>query len=87
MSQVLEESPLKHQIARGARSSDHRLRFHAAGPLTLHPSQWTPFGAVGAPKRPPSGARNLKVFDILDFGLHGNQKWDRLGESHARTSS
>jgi hypothetical protein len=27
--------------------------------------------------------RNLKVFDVLDFDVFSNQKWDRLGESHA----
>ena len=27
--------------------------------------------------------RNLKVFDILDFDVFSNQKWDRLHESHA----
>ncbi|SFI98066.1 SnoaL-like polyketide cyclase [Phyllobacterium sp. CL33Tsu] len=26
---------------------------------------------------------NLKTFDTLDFDVYTNQKWDRLGESHA----
>jgi SnoaL-like polyketide cyclase len=26
---------------------------------------------------------NLKTFDTLDFDVFSNQKWDRLGESHA----
>ena len=28
--------------------------------------------------------RNLKVFDVLDFDVFSNQRWDRLGESHAK---
>jgi len=43
------------------------------------------------PKYPPSAPerqqpaveRNLKVFDMLDFDVFSNQKWDRLHESHA----
>ncbi len=29
--------------------------------------------------------RNLETFDELDFDVFTHQKWDRLGESHART--
>ena len=28
--------------------------------------------------------RNLHTFDTLDFDVFSNQKWDRLGESHAK---
>ena len=35
-------------------------------------------------KQVPSGERNLKIFDTLDFDVFSNQKWDRLGESHAQ---
>jgi hypothetical protein len=28
--------------------------------------------------------RNLKTFDTLDFDVFSNQKWERLGESHAK---
>jgi SnoaL-like polyketide cyclase len=28
--------------------------------------------------------KNLKLFDVLDFDVFSNQKWDRLGESHAK---
>jgi predicted ester cyclase len=28
-------------------------------------------------------AANLKTFDTLDFDVYSNQKWERLGESHA----
>jgi predicted ester cyclase len=31
----------------------------------------------------PAVEQNLKVFDTLDFDVFSNQKWDRLGESHA----
>ena len=32
----------------------------------------------------PEVEKHLKVFDVLDFDVFSNQKWDRLGESHAR---
>lgn len=32
----------------------------------------------------PAVEKNLKVFDMLDFDVFSNQKWDRLGESHAQ---
>lgn len=28
--------------------------------------------------------KNLKTFDVLDFDVFSNQKWDRLSESHAQ---
>src|SRR5947208_12685949 len=38
-----------------------------------------------APERQaPAVERNLKVFDVLDFDVFSNQKWDRLHESHAK---
>jgi predicted ester cyclase len=37
-----------------------------------------------APERQaPAVEQKLKVFDILDFDVFSNQKWDRLHESHA----
>ncbi|HWZ29582.1 MAG TPA: ester cyclase [Gemmatimonadales bacterium] len=35
------------------------------------------------PQAPAVEAR-LHVFDVLDFDVFSNQKWDRLGESHAQ---
>lgn len=32
----------------------------------------------------PDVEKNLKVFDVLDFDVFSGQKWDRLGESHAK---
>jgi predicted ester cyclase len=32
----------------------------------------------------PEVERNLKTFDTLDFDVFSNQKWERLGESHAK---
>ncbi|MHA7968203.1 ester cyclase [Rhizobium sp. CAU 1783] len=29
-------------------------------------------------------AKNLETFDTLDFDVYTHQKWDRLGESHAK---
>jgi SnoaL-like polyketide cyclase len=35
-------------------------------------------------KQAPAVERNLHVFDVLDFDVFTNQKWDRLQETHAR---
>src|SRR6266852_4945539 len=35
-------------------------------------------------KQVPAVEKNLKVFDTLDFDVFSNQKWERLGESHAK---
>ena len=35
-------------------------------------------------KQAPEVEKNLEVFDTLDFDVFSNQKWDRLGESHAK---
>src|SRR2546427_7355552 len=35
-------------------------------------------------KQAPGVEKNLKTFDTLDFDVFSNQKWDRLGESHAK---
>ena len=35
-------------------------------------------------KQAPAVEKNLKIFDTLDFDVFSNQKWDRLGESHAQ---
>ena len=32
----------------------------------------------------PAVEARLHVFDVLDFDVFSNQKWDRLGESHAQ---
>src|SRR5258706_4593187 len=37
-----------------------------------------------AQKQAPAVEKRLKVFDVLDFDVFSNQKWDRLGESHAK---
>jgi len=34
--------------------------------------------------QPPAAESNLKTFDVLDFDVFSNQKWDRLQESHAQ---
>jgi hypothetical protein len=35
-------------------------------------------------KQAPAVERNLHVFDVLDFDVFTNQKWDRLQETHAK---
>lgn len=38
-----------------------------------------------APQRQhPAVEKNLKTFDVLDFDVFSNQKWERLHESHAK---
>jgi SnoaL-like polyketide cyclase len=35
-------------------------------------------------RQAPAVERDLKTFDVLDFDVFSNQKWDRLEESHAQ---
>ena len=35
-------------------------------------------------KQAPNVEKHLKIFDTLDFDVFSNQKWERLGESHAK---
>jgi len=35
-------------------------------------------------KQVPAVEKHLKVFDVLDFDVFSNQKWNRLAESHAK---
>jgi hypothetical protein len=38
-----------------------------------------------APERQAAAVeKNLRIFDVLDFDVFSNQKWDRLQESHAK---
>jgi SnoaL-like polyketide cyclase len=44
-----------------------------------------PLYPPSAPQRQqPAVERHLKTFDLLDFDVFSNQKWDRLQESHAK---
>ena len=40
-------------------------------------------GEFGKAVDPGQPAKNIQVFDTLDFDVFSNQKWDRLKESHA----
>jgi len=55
-----------------ARASDQSPVEHPMYPAPAHEKQAS---AV---------EKNLKVFDTLDFDVFSNQKWERLGESHAK---
>src|SRR5438445_4734756 len=55
-----------------ARASDQSPVEHPMYPPPVHEKQAS---AV---------EKNLKVFDTLDFDVFSNQKWERLGESHAK---
>lgn len=41
------------------------------------------FPAPPPEQQAPAVEQRLKVFDALDFDVFSNQKWNRLGESHA----
>jgi predicted ester cyclase len=48
-------------------------------------AQWSSSTPPPAQQRQtPAVEKNLEVFDTLDFDVFSNQKWDRLGESHAK---
>jgi hypothetical protein len=40
-------------------------------------------GEFGRAVDPGQPAKNIEIFDTLDFDVFSNQKWDRLKESHA----
>ena len=42
------------------------------------------FPPPAAERQAPAVESHLKVFDVLDFDVFSNQKWDRLHESHAK---
>ena len=59
--------------------------FAALSATSLAVAQWN--SSTPPPphqKQAPAVEKNLKVFDTLDFDVFSNQKWDRLGESHAQ---
>jgi len=58
----------------GATSNYALAQTQAENPTTPAPAH---------EKQAPKVERNLKVFDVLDFDVFSNQKWDRLHESHA----
>ena len=48
--------------------------------VVLHPKYAPPVPQ----KQIPAVEKKLKTFDVLDFDVFSNQKWDRLHESHAK---
>jgi predicted ester cyclase len=56
----------------------------AAQASAQSPVEHPKYPPPGAEKQAPEVERNLKVFDVLDFDVFSNQRWDRLGESHAK---
>lgn len=42
------------------------------------------FPPPAAQRQAPAVEKNLKTFDVLDFDVFSNQKWERLHESHAK---
>jgi len=74
-------SPFRKRAAAGALAALAAL----AGPAFAQSSAEHPTTPPPAPERQaPAVERNLKIFDVLDFDVFSNQKWDRLHESHAR---
>ena len=56
-----------------------------AGFASAQSTAENPTTPAPAPERQASAVeRNLKTFDVLDFDVFSNQKWDRLHESHAK---
>jgi predicted ester cyclase len=53
------------------------MNFDQQSQVPLQPGE---FGRAVQPGQP---SRNIATFDTLDFDVFSNQKWDRLGESHA----
>ncbi|WP_433011750.1 ester cyclase [Kribbella sp. CA-294648] len=57
----------------------------AYGSTTDGPTSGFGSGQPGYPANlSPQERRQLRIFDELDFEVFTGQKWDRLGESHAR---
>src|SRR5256885_5096603 len=55
------------------------------GPVRARPRANRPLPPPPNPEvQPPAVETNLKTFDVLDFDVFSNQKWDRLQESHAQ---
>src|SRR5437879_13216786 len=48
------------------------------------PAERPQFAPPKPEAQPPAVETNLKTFDVLDFDVFSNQKWDRLQESHAQ---
>ena len=48
--------------------------------VVLHPGYAPP----AHQKQAPATEKKLKTFDVLDFDVFSNQKWDRLHESHSK---
>ena len=86
-------SPISHPLSFATRPL-HALRVAALAAAVLLPAaaraqnqdvvQHPKYPAPAHEKQAPKVERNLKVFDVLDFDVFSNQKWDRLGESHAQ---
>ncbi|MGH9893658.1 MAG: ester cyclase, partial [bacterium] len=47
------------------------------------PAEHPQYPAPTPEQQTPAVERNLQTFDVLDFDVFSNQKWDRLHESHA----
>src|SRR5471032_376549 len=56
--------------------------------LTLTASGFAQWNTSAPPppheKQAPAVENRLEIFDTLDFDVFSNQKWERLGESHAK---
>ena len=59
-------------VAFGAQASDQSPVEHPMYPAPAHE------------KQAPNVEKHLTIFDTLDFDVFSNQKWERLGESHAK---
>jgi SnoaL-like polyketide cyclase len=77
-----KETPMKSLIRNtlmGVAAATLALNTYAA---TLAENPQTP--PPQHEKQAPAVEKNLHTFDVLDFDVFSNQKWDRLRESHAK---
>src|SRR2546430_2172413 len=76
---------MRHDLlARAATCLVTGLTALLASPLVAQEQFGNPkFPAPPHERQQPPVERKLKIFDTLDFDVFSNQKWDRLGESHA----
>jgi len=73
-----------HLLARAARFLVLGLTVFVLPPLLAQEQFENPkFPPPPHERQQPQVERKLKIFDTLDFDVFSNQKWDRLGESHA----
>ena len=60
------------------------LGIYAVTAWAQTPAEHPQFPPAPPERQAPAVEAKLKIFDVLDFDVFSNQKWDRLQESHAQ---